>query len=334
MVLLSICIPSYNRPDELIRLLSSIDYFIDDIEIVICEDKSPRGAEVSKVVECFKKNSSLVIHYYSNPVNLGYDKNLQELISKANGKYITLMGDDDYFVSGAILDLISFLKNNPELGYVLRSYQLKSPNGIEQFRYYDSTIFFEPGYDSMIQQYRKNVFISGFTILREPALQCHTDIFDGTLLYQLYIAAETALKYKTAYYDRILTEQCEGGKPFFGNAEAEKDLYTPETITMNNSVNFMKGFFKITDFLDQKYGFNSSNYFKKDCSKYSYPILSIQKDNKQTDFNLYIKELINLGFDCTWYFHLYVLGLKMLGKRNCDYIIFIIKKILGKTPVL
>lgn len=39
--LFSICIPSYNRPAEIRRLLNSIDTtHVDEVEIVICEDKS------------------------------------------------------------------------------------------------------------------------------------------------------------------------------------------------------------------------------------------------------------------------------------------------------
>ena len=47
--LFSICIPSYNRPAEIRRLLDSIDtMYVDGIEIVICEDKAPKRLEVRK----------------------------------------------------------------------------------------------------------------------------------------------------------------------------------------------------------------------------------------------------------------------------------------------
>lgn len=42
----SICVPSYNRPDELVRLLQSIDCDTEDIEIVICEDCADRKSVV------------------------------------------------------------------------------------------------------------------------------------------------------------------------------------------------------------------------------------------------------------------------------------------------
>lgn len=46
-ILLSICIPSYNRPEEIYRLLQSIDLQESDkIEIVICEDHAPKREAV------------------------------------------------------------------------------------------------------------------------------------------------------------------------------------------------------------------------------------------------------------------------------------------------
>lgn len=40
---ISICIPSYNRPQELARLLDSIDSnYSENVEVLICEDKSPK----------------------------------------------------------------------------------------------------------------------------------------------------------------------------------------------------------------------------------------------------------------------------------------------------
>ena len=56
--LFSICIPSYNRPAEIRRLLNSIDTtHVDEVEIVICEDKSPKREEIRKQVLDFKSKT-------------------------------------------------------------------------------------------------------------------------------------------------------------------------------------------------------------------------------------------------------------------------------------
>ena len=48
---LSICIPSFNRPEQLRNLLSSIDYDSQDIEVCISEDFSPKRLKIREVVD-------------------------------------------------------------------------------------------------------------------------------------------------------------------------------------------------------------------------------------------------------------------------------------------
>lgn len=334
---ISICIPSYNRPQELSRLLKSINASNPkDIEIVICEDKSPKRKEIKSEVEKFKKSANYAVVYKENRQNLGYDGNLKELIRNASGDWIVFMGDDDEFVSGALDKLIDFLRQNPDLGYVLRSYESVHLNGkIEKFRYYNDNHFFEPGLASFVALFRKSVFISGFTIRRPAVTDFLIDDFDGTLLFQLYLAAEVCLRHRAAYFDVVLTRQYEKElRPFFGTAGAEKNLYTPGAVTMKNSLNFLKGFFKITAYLDRKYNFNSTKIIKKDMSKYFYPALAIQRNKGIKFFFKYVFELNRLGFNITFYYYLYVIFLVLFGKRICDEGIRIIKNILGKTPKL
>lgn len=334
---ISICIPSYNRPQELIRLLGSIDsLFKDEIEIIICEDKSPKRNEIKEAVNKFIKQSDYNIIYIENEINLGYDANLKELVKKASGEWIIFMGDDDEFVHGALDKLIRFLREHKELGYVLRYYNVVHyDGGIEQFRYFEENKFFNPGFNAYVSLFRKSVFISGFTIKREYVLPFLIDNFDGTLLFQLYLAAEITLKYPSAYFDEPLTQQYEKElKPLFGSAETEKKLYTPGTVTIENSFNFMKGFLKIAGYLDEKYNFNSLRIIKKDISKYSYPILSIQRDRGLKEFLKYINRLNKLGFNITIYYYVYIIALILFGKRICDKMIRIVKKILGRTPKL
>ena len=65
--ILSICIPTYNRPKELERLLYSIDSRRGkQIEIVIGENKSSKREEIKKVVESYQKKTSYVVNYNQN----------------------------------------------------------------------------------------------------------------------------------------------------------------------------------------------------------------------------------------------------------------------------
>jgi glycosyltransferase involved in cell wall biosynthesis len=332
--LVSVCIPSYNRPDELLRLLSSIDATPKDIEIVICEDKSPKRDEIKVVVDNFIKASDYDVKLFLNENNFGYDKNIRELVKRASGKFIVYMGDDDVFVPRALDKLIEFLEQHLELGYVLKSHRFYHADGkVEPFKYYPSTQLFEAGFDTYISLFRKSVFISGFTINREFASQHLVTEFDGTLLMQLYLLAEVVLEHPAAYFDEPLTQANEGGTPFFGSSDSEKDLYTPGTITVENSLNFLRGFFKITQALDNKYDLASTELVKKDMSKYFYPSLAIQRNGGIKRYFGYVKQLRKIGFG-GFYFNLYVFALVVFGKKICDSVIVMLKKILGRTPEL
>ena len=334
--LVSIAIPAYNRPLELLRLLESIDSTQSEkIEIIICEDKSPKREEINDAVKKFTSQTNYKVKYFENEINLGYDKNLKELVSKSSGDFIVFMGDDDTFIPNALDKQITFLENNNSLGYMLKSHQHIFKDGrIEKFRYFDGNQFFKAGENTYIELFRKSVFISGFTINRNYIQDLLVDDFDGTLLFQLYLLAEVSINYDCAYFDTPLTQALEEGIPFFGNSESEKGLYTPGTITIENSLNFLKGFFKITSFIDTKYNIKSTDKIKRDMSKYFYPSLAIQREKGLKEFFRYVKELNIIGFNITVYYYIYITALVLLGKKNCDSVIVFLKKILGKTPKL
>lgn len=335
-VLLSICIPSYNRPIELARLLNSIDIQKrQKIEIVICEDHAPARHEVGEKVNYFIEENKYNVRYIENEVNMGYDKNLRECIKNASGKWIIYMGDDDLFVPGTMDAYLEFLEQHDELGYVLRAYRALHEDGtVEQFKYYEETCYFPAGFETYMKLFRKSVFISGFTFRREYALENMTERFDGTLLYQLYILAEICMKYPAAYYGIPITQSIDGGTPYFGNSESEKRLYTPGTITVDNSINFMKNFFVITNYMDEKYNISSTDYVKRDISKYAYPVLSIQRKNGRRSFVNYHYRLRALGIAVTPYYYIYYFALYLFGEKFCDKIIRNIKKLMGRTPKL
>jgi glycosyltransferase involved in cell wall biosynthesis len=332
----SICIPSYNRPLTLLRLLESIDAKNPkDLEIVIGEDCSPKRGPISETVRNFQLKSKYLIRYFENKINLGFDKNLKELIRRAIGDYVVFMGDDDVFEKDALDSLVGFLKGHSEIGYVLKSHTyFDDQNKAEKFRYYSKTMFFEPGIESYIGLFRKSVFISGFTIKREWAQPHLIGEFDGSLLFQLYLLAEVTLKYPSAYLDVPLTRRYGVSSFNFGNAETEKEFYTPGPVSVQNSLNFLSWYPRLTGYIDKKYKISSTSRIQKDMSKYFYPNLAIQRDKGLRGFFEYVRQLNQLGFNASAFYYLYIILLVLFGKRICDNGIRILKSLLGRTPRL
>lgn len=337
--LISICIPAYNRPTELYRLLKSIDGDSRHIEIVIAEDRSPKRDEIRQVIDRFRQNTSYTIQYFENETNLGFDGNLRNLIDKATGKYILFMGDDDIFVPLALDEYFHFLNENIDKKYILRSYLVRHENGqIEHFRYLPETTVLNSNEETVAWLFKRSVTICGYTIDREEALKYSTSDLDGTLLYQVYLMAQVCLCHESIYCDIPVAEMIPSYRqdtPMFGNSEAEKSRYTPGSVSEDNSINFSKAYFEVTQYLDTLHDTNLTKLVRKDLSKYSYPFLSIQRKRGIKPFLHYAARLENeLDFGCTKYFYIYKWALVFFGESLCDKIINGIKNFVGHTPKL
>lgn len=334
----SICILSYNRPETLLRLLRTIDTGrTNEIELVICEDSSPRQQEIRGIVNVFQSVNPYPVLYFENKKNLGFDGTLCKLVNHANGTWLVFMGDDDEFVPGAFDKVLSFLDRHPELGYVMKShYLIHDEIKKERFRYYRKTEFFEPGVNAYVELFRKSVYIAGFIIRREYAAPYLTNRFDGTMLMQLYLLAEVTLRYPSAYFDVPFTQQYASHEHNVNDVmfDREKNEYIPRRPTIDISLNFLKSFSLITEYVDKTHQINSTSLIKKDMSKYFYPSLAVHRDAGLHFFFNYVRELNKLGFNSTFYYYIYVILLTLLGKRACDWGIWHLKKMLGSTPRL
>ena len=333
---LSICIPSYNRPLELRRLLDSVDsvQYADEIEIVIQEDHAPLRNEVREQVEQYQAHAGFQVVYRENEANCGYDKNLRTVAERAKGQYVIYMGDDDVFLPGALDRFISFLKKYAP-GYVLRRYRTVYRDGrTEDYRYHKGHVFWNGGPDTYVELFRRSLFISGFTFRKDLFVDYGNAAFDGTLLFQLYIEATICLKHNAAYCDIPLTQQYEGGTPFFGQSTSEQKLYVSGKNTVDNSINFMKQVVYTAETIDAIFGICCKGKILQSYSKYSYGFLLEHREDGLSSYRAYAGRLKALGFACSPYFYLYYYGLLFFGKKGMRNLIILIKKILGSTPRL
>jgi len=108
-VLLSICIPTYNRAEPLKEAVESVlaqaaEVRAEELEIIISDNASTD--ETDAVVNKLQKNAKPAIKYYKNEKNVGMDNNCQLLIERACGRYVWLLGSDDLLAAGSLKSVL------------------------------------------------------------------------------------------------------------------------------------------------------------------------------------------------------------------------------------
>lgn len=117
-IILSICIPTWNRANFLKEGLTKLNsqlttISLDSIEILVSDNHS--DDDTASVVKDFIYNG-MPLSYYCNDKNLGSDGNFIKCIERAHGKFIWLLGDDDILCDNALSYLLDVLKDCTEIG--------------------------------------------------------------------------------------------------------------------------------------------------------------------------------------------------------------------------
>jgi glycosyltransferase involved in cell wall biosynthesis len=103
--LVTIGIPTYNRPDGLRRTLTEItQQSYTNLDIIISDNDSS-GADTERVVREFMRNDQR-IRYFKQTTNLGIHPNFQFVLEQAQGKYFAWSADDDWHEPEFIQSLV------------------------------------------------------------------------------------------------------------------------------------------------------------------------------------------------------------------------------------
>lgn len=115
--LVSVCIPTYKRPEALESALASVvtqDY--PALEIVVSDDSPDDATEA--VIERARAATAVPVRYGRNNPRLKQNANVNQVFAQASGAYIVLLHDDDLFGPGAISRLMEPVLNDPRVRVV------------------------------------------------------------------------------------------------------------------------------------------------------------------------------------------------------------------------
>lgn len=118
-ILLSICVPTYNRSALLRECLQSISQQLleltDMVELIVVDNCST-DATTSVVTECLANTPFL---YFRNASNIGGTRNFDACVRHASGKYVWLIGDDDILLPGSLRKVLHTLEAFPSISLVV-----------------------------------------------------------------------------------------------------------------------------------------------------------------------------------------------------------------------
>jgi len=115
--LISVCIPTYKRPDLLeLALQSVLQQNYTAIEILVSDDSPDAAAQA--VIERTRGVAAFPIRYGRNPTQLGQNANVNKLFRDARGAYLMLLHDDDLLHPGAISRLVAPVVADPRVRVV------------------------------------------------------------------------------------------------------------------------------------------------------------------------------------------------------------------------
>lgn len=116
-MLLSICIPSYNRGHRAYPLVKGLLECCksDEVEIVLSNNGSDKNTEGYQKL---KEIDDPRFHYYEFAQNMRYWGNYNQVIRKSEGDWCLLLSDEDDIVVDYLPYYLDMIKNNPGLGVI------------------------------------------------------------------------------------------------------------------------------------------------------------------------------------------------------------------------
>lgn len=120
MATISICIPAYKRTEFLKRLLNSIAIqTYTDYDVIVSDDSASPEVEIL----CNLYANKMALKYYKNIPALGTPENWNEAIRQADGNWIKLMHDDDWFShKDSLQKFANAIDDSPECDFIFSAY--------------------------------------------------------------------------------------------------------------------------------------------------------------------------------------------------------------------
>ena len=282
-MILSICIPTYNRSTMLQQAVNAIfasiqktDHF-SEIEVIISDNKS--SDDTPEIVKHLQLKYPSIIA--SRNIENVADENFFIAASLARGKYLWVLADDDLIEENAITCLLDLFKKDPSL--IILNYSFWNINfskKIKDERYSFKTNMNILEYNILLEKFSMGLqFISGIIIKKELFFSYRP--FDYKLLH------EYGSSFMYAVYNGIQKE-C---NVFYLNAPLLLKYRSFNATIVATNVWY-------------KYFVFGNNYFLEVLGKQGYSKYSIRKARNKIVNDYLLRDLFNRKFSENDFYHL------------------------------
>lgn len=111
--LISVCVPTYNRPEFLaVALRSVVEQGYRPLELLIGDDSSDDLS--ASIVHGLRRDPGVDVHYVRNQPALGQNRNVDALLRKVSGDRLLLLHDDDALLPSAVEILAACWDKSPD----------------------------------------------------------------------------------------------------------------------------------------------------------------------------------------------------------------------------
>ena len=136
MNLVTLIIPTYNRPELLKRILNYYNNYNINFSIIVADSSKLSNKNLNKkIVHCFPKLKILYLDKFS-PDLVSHHK-FGKTVNYVKTKYCVFCADDDFVVPNGIKEAVDFLEKNTDYsaahGTYIHFYIFNNPLGIKKF---------------------------------------------------------------------------------------------------------------------------------------------------------------------------------------------------------
>lgn len=314
----SICvvIPAYNRTEELSELLDSVlSQVILPDSILVCEDFSPERSKIVELCDLYAikfKENNVELRLSLNYENLGYDKNIRKCLGEANADWAIIMGNDDILLPNCICNVKEFIEKN-NVSFISRTFlrftdSIESPKGISSLFNQDTIIY--PASFSSKYIFRSAGFVGGLVVNVSFAKKNETDKYDGSLYYQIYLAALAYLDGGIGYISTPIVGGRADNPPMFGQSEDDKEFHIPGSYSAKGRARMWRGVLDITRDIDESRGTDLTTDIRKElCVRQSFHVFEMNAGQPA----LVLKELKNELSKLDLFNHPFPIGLYLFN---------------------